>query len=214
MVQASVGFHCPECARQGRQRVYHGRAALAPARPIVTQVLIAINVGVFVLGFILQYAFAVYPNKQGWPDWTKLRTSGLGPDTWTLFFIPTGEQWRFLVVDEAHVYDGATGIEVGMLLRRLRDRVLRGGRGLRCIATSATLGRGEADFPAAAAFARELFDEPFASGDVFTAVRKTPGALHGLARLWLDPIHKLPHVHHALGHLKLHVDARAPRPLA
>ncbi|MET0159532.1 MAG: ABC transporter permease, partial [Acidimicrobiales bacterium] len=38
-------------------------------------------VPVFVLGFILQYVFAVYPNKQGWPDWTKLRTQGLGPDT-------------------------------------------------------------------------------------------------------------------------------------
>lgn len=56
MVQASVGFHCPECARQGRQRVYHGRAALAPARPIVTQVLIAINVAVYVVGLGLHGA--------------------------------------------------------------------------------------------------------------------------------------------------------------
>jgi ABC-type dipeptide/oligopeptide/nickel transport system permease component len=53
---------------------------------------------VFVLGFLLQYAFAVYPNKQGWPEWMQLRTSGIGPDTWTLFFIPTGEQWRYLVL--------------------------------------------------------------------------------------------------------------------
>ncbi len=36
-------------------------------------------VPVFVLGFILQYAFAVYPNKQDWPDWTQLRTSGPRP---------------------------------------------------------------------------------------------------------------------------------------
>jgi ABC-type dipeptide/oligopeptide/nickel transport system permease component len=53
---------------------------------------------VFVLGYLLQYAFAVYPNKQGWPEWTQLRTSGIGPNTWTLFFIPTGEQWRYLVL--------------------------------------------------------------------------------------------------------------------
>jgi len=53
---------------------------------------------VFVLGFLLQYIFAVYPNKQGWPEWARLRTSGIGPDTWTLFFIPTGEQWRYLVL--------------------------------------------------------------------------------------------------------------------
>jgi ABC-type dipeptide/oligopeptide/nickel transport system permease component len=53
---------------------------------------------VFVLGFILQYAFAVYPNLQDWPEWARLRTQGLGPDTWTFFFIPTGEQWRYLVL--------------------------------------------------------------------------------------------------------------------
>jgi ABC-type dipeptide/oligopeptide/nickel transport system permease component len=53
---------------------------------------------VFVLGFLLQYGFAVYPEKQGWPDWTQLRTSRLGPNTWTLFFIPTGEQWRYLIL--------------------------------------------------------------------------------------------------------------------
>ena len=53
---------------------------------------------VFVLGFILQYAFAVYPNKHDWPEWMQLRTSRLGPDTWVLFFIPTGEQWRYLIL--------------------------------------------------------------------------------------------------------------------
>jgi ABC-type dipeptide/oligopeptide/nickel transport system permease component len=53
---------------------------------------------VFVLAFVLQYLFAVYPNKQGWPEWARLRTSGIGPDTWTFFFIPTGEQWRYLIL--------------------------------------------------------------------------------------------------------------------
>ena len=61
---------------------------------IVTAAASAIPV--FVLGFLLQYVFAVYPNKHDWPEWARLRTSGLGPDTWTLFFIPTGEQWRYL----------------------------------------------------------------------------------------------------------------------
>lgn len=63
---------------------------------IVTAAASAIPV--FVLGFILQYAFAVYPNLHDWPEWAKLRTSGLGPDSWTLFFIPTGEQWRYLIL--------------------------------------------------------------------------------------------------------------------
>jgi peptide/nickel transport system permease protein len=53
---------------------------------------------VFVLGFVLQYAFAVTPEKRGWPDVLQLRTSGIGPDTWTFFFIPVGEQWRYLIL--------------------------------------------------------------------------------------------------------------------
>src|SRR5690349_6056912 len=50
MQQASVGFHCPECSRGGRQRVYTARTLAAGNRPLATQVLIAINVAVFVAG--------------------------------------------------------------------------------------------------------------------------------------------------------------------
>ncbi len=58
---------------------------------------------VFVLGYLLQYMFAVYPNKQGWPEWAQLRTSQIGPPgsgdgEWALFFIPTGGQWRYLIL--------------------------------------------------------------------------------------------------------------------
>ena len=51
MSTASVGFHCPECTKTGRQRVYQGRTAFARAatRPIVTQILIGLNVGAFLL---------------------------------------------------------------------------------------------------------------------------------------------------------------------
>jgi hypothetical protein len=74
----------------------------------------------------------------------------------------TGRHWRFIVLDEAHVYDGASGIEIAMLLRRLKDRVVRSERGrLCCIATSATLGRGKEDFRAVADFAAEIFGERF-----------------------------------------------------
>jgi peptide/nickel transport system permease protein len=60
-------------------------------------------VPVFVLGFILQYMFAVYPNKHNWPEWMRLRTSGISAprtdEQWFLFFIPTGpDQWRYLVL--------------------------------------------------------------------------------------------------------------------
>jgi membrane associated rhomboid family serine protease len=45
MQQASVGFHCPECAQKGRQRVYTARTLTS--RPVVTLVLVAINAAVF-----------------------------------------------------------------------------------------------------------------------------------------------------------------------
>jgi hypothetical protein len=86
----------------------------------------------------------------------------LRPADSTLFDGPTGKHWRFLVLDEAHVYGGAQGSEVAMLLRRLRDRVLDSRRGqLQCFATSATLGRGVEDYPDLVTFANRLFDETF-----------------------------------------------------
>ena len=86
----------------------------------------------------------------------------LRPQDCEFFDGETGQYWRFLVLDEAHVYNGASGIEVAMLLRRLKDRVVASRTDhLRCIATSATLGRGEEDFPAVTAFATELFGERF-----------------------------------------------------
>jgi ATP-dependent helicase YprA (DUF1998 family) len=86
----------------------------------------------------------------------------LRPEDCFLFDGTTGAHWRFIVLDEAHTYDGAMGIEIAMLLRRLKERVVRSQQGkIRCIATSATLGGGRADFPAVAAFAQELFGEPF-----------------------------------------------------
>lgn len=80
-------------------------------------------------------------------------------------FDDSSGQWKFLVVDEAHVYDGTQGAEVGMLVRRLRDRVAPGRR-IQCVATSATVG-AEADPAAVTTFASRLFGESFewAEGD-------------------------------------------------
>jgi ATP-dependent helicase YprA (DUF1998 family) len=71
-------------------------------------------------------------------------------------------QWRFIVLDEAHVYDGAQGSEVALLLRRLRQRVTRGGE-LQCIATSASLegSSPERGPEEAMRFAGKLFDARF-----------------------------------------------------
>ncbi len=70
--------------------------------------------------------------------------------------------WRHLVLDEAHVYDGAQGTEVAMLLRRVRDRIHGSEPGLlQCFATSATMGKGRQDYPDLIEFAERMFDEPF-----------------------------------------------------
>jgi len=52
MVEAPVGFHCPEDARQGRQKVYSSHALFRGGnrQAVVTLVLIAVNVAVFVVG--------------------------------------------------------------------------------------------------------------------------------------------------------------------
>ncbi|MEH1053662.1 DEAD/DEAH box helicase [Micromonospora sp. CPCC 206171] len=81
-------------------------------------------------------------------------------------------KWRFIVVDEAHVYDGARGAELAMLLRRVRDRVARGGV-MQCIATSATVG---GDPGAAAHFASSLFNVPFEYDDTDASRQDVVGA--------------------------------------
>ena len=70
---------------------------------------------VFVLGFILQYLTAVQPNKLDWPQWARLRTQGLGPDTWTFFFIPTGEQWRYLILPAVVLASVSTALATRMM---------------------------------------------------------------------------------------------------
>lgn len=81
-----------------------------------------------------------------------------------------GSHWRFLVLDEVHSYSGALGVEIAMLLRRLKERVVQSvPQKLQCIATSATLGGGEKDFPKIAKFAADLFGEPFDTGDIIGA---------------------------------------------
>jgi hypothetical protein len=91
----------------------------------------------------------------------------LRPADMDLFEGAHGGHWRFVVLDEAHVYDGAKAEEVGMLLRRLTYRTLHSERfrlparrpaSLQAIATSATVG----DSPEAVTqFATKLFDATF-----------------------------------------------------
>jgi len=102
---------------------------------VVTSLMSAVPV--FVLGFVLQYMFAVYPNKHGWPQWMRLRTSGMGPPgdadgTWFLFFIPTGEGWRYLVLPAVALASVSTALAArmtrGSMLEVLRADYMRTAR--------------------------------------------------------------------------------------
>ena len=93
---------------------------------------VASAVPVFVLGFVLQYLFAVKPNQWNWPDWARLRTSGIGPDSWTFFFIPTGEQWRYLILPAIALASVTTALLArmtrGSMLEVLRADYMRTAR--------------------------------------------------------------------------------------
>ncbi len=64
-----------------------------------------------------------------------------------------------LILDEAHMYRGVGGAEVGLLIRRLLSRLGIGRDRLRCILTSASLGTNPAAEKAVREFARDLTGE-------------------------------------------------------
>ena len=95
----------------------------------------------------------------------------LRPEDSVFFSQQYSSNWRYIVLDEAHVYSGSTGIEVSMLLRRLKA-TLQNDK-IRYILTSATLG-GENDNKDVAEFASNLCDSKFYEEDVVRAYRVIP----------------------------------------
>ncbi|MCV7199822.1 DEAD/DEAH box helicase [Mycobacterium angelicum] len=104
----------------------------------------------------------------------------LRPADIDLFDGPHAGTWRFIVMDEAHVYDGAQGSEVALLMRRLKQRVAPRST-LQCVATSASLTGSAGSDPRreAMGFATDLFDAKFeyvegdfARQDLIEPVRK------------------------------------------
>jgi peptide/nickel transport system permease protein len=57
-----------------------------------------VAVPVFVLGYLFQYMLGVYPFLHHFPTWAKFPVQGIGPDKWFAFFIPAGNQWKYLVL--------------------------------------------------------------------------------------------------------------------
>jgi len=89
-------------------------------------------VPVFVLGYMLQYGLAVLPNQNDFPEWARLYTSRLGPDSWAFFFIPTGEQWRYLILPAVTLASVSTALAArmtrGSMLEVLRADYMRTAR--------------------------------------------------------------------------------------
>lgn len=90
------------------------------------------------------------------------------PDDSVFFSGEYASKWKYIVLDEAHIYKGSTGIEVAMLLRRLNARLRK--NDIQYILTSATLG-GENDNEAVAEFAQNLCNSHFDAEDVIRAKR-------------------------------------------
>jgi ATP-dependent helicase YprA (DUF1998 family) len=79
----------------------------------------------------------------------------------TQIFKASTNTFNMLIVDEAHTYDGATGTEVSMLLKRFKVALGQEKGHIRGIATSASLGDRTKDSEVLE-FAEALFDEKFA----------------------------------------------------
>ena len=99
MHQASVGFHCPECARGGRQRVVTPRTAAGT--PVVTAVLVALNLAVFLADLV---------SEGGVGELGRWGTEGalFGPA------VAAGDWWRPITAGFLHI--GLVHVGVNMFL--------------------------------------------------------------------------------------------------
>lgn len=93
------------------------------------------------------------------------------PREMPLFEGEYAQNWRFIVMDEAHIYNGSTGIEVSMLLRRLKSSLPT--KKIQYILTSATLGSDEQNREVAE-FAARLCNSMFDEENVIRAIRQKP----------------------------------------
>lgn len=98
----------------------------------------------------------------------------LRPKESVFFTGKKAQHWKFIVFDEAHVYNGSTGIEVSMLFRRLKAKL--GEQKITYILTSATLGDKDDDLQVAE-FAKNLCNAPFEATDIVRADRIVPSKM-------------------------------------
>lgn len=80
---------------------------------------------------------------------------------------------KFIILDEAHTYSGATGMETSLLIRRLIARICHNGNGPQYILTSATLGKRGYSEDDINKFAENLTGETFGIDNIVFSERDT-----------------------------------------
>lgn len=117
MVPASVGFHCPDCARGASQTVRSGRAAFAPSRPVVTLTLIALNGLAFLAAMVTadEVGRGLAWGLPGGPITDNGLLVGYGRfEDLTAVGVAAGEPWR--IVTGAFLHAGMLHLAMNMLL--------------------------------------------------------------------------------------------------
>ncbi len=89
-------------------------------------------------------------------------------------------KWRCIVLDEAHTYSGASGIEVGSLLKRVK--AMLGRNDIQFMLTSATLG-GRDDNPKIVSFAQSLCNSQFGSKSIVRSTTISPEKPDSISKL-------------------------------
>jgi membrane associated rhomboid family serine protease len=90
MHQASVGFHCPDCTKQGKQKVYTRANMQVLNRPTLTFVLIGINAAIFLGGV------------SGGDSLTRARSRLFGEGALFGPLVADGEWWRIVTSGFLH----------------------------------------------------------------------------------------------------------------
>jgi len=108
----------------------------------------------------------------------------LRPKDLDIFSHINSKWWQFLVLDEAHVYDGALAIEISMLIRKLKLALDKNNNSLQCIATSATIvdsstKSGQDEF---VKFGQTLFGEKFDKESLIFSEKEPDKFLSNIAK--------------------------------
>jgi membrane associated rhomboid family serine protease len=109
MRQASVGFHCPECTRSGAQKIVRPAQLL---RPVVTQILVAVNLAIYVAGI----GAGLQTRDQVIYD-GGLIGSAFNPITQELIGVANGEWYRILTSGFLHANLMHVGFNMFILYR-------------------------------------------------------------------------------------------------